>query len=85
MNRNVLIIIIVVLGVLGAATASYITAPSAAVLPQKPPVGDIKDINSVVTVDWLADHLGAKNLKVIYIGTGGGAKRSYGKGNRKGD
>ena len=81
MNRKVLVIIIVVLGVLGAATASYITAPSAAVLPQKPPAGDIKDINPVVTVDWLADHLGAKDLKVIYVGTGGGAKRSYGKGN----
>lgn len=46
--------------------------------PSKPPV---ENVASVVSVDWLAENLGATNLKVIYVGTGGGAKRSYKKGN----
>lgn len=73
MNRKVLILI--VLGVLVSA-AWYTKAPSAGELPQKPPAGDI---NSVISVDWLAENLGAANLRVIYVGTGSGAKFSFWK------
>lgn len=60
-----LLLFVILLFLFSLGCINPIKPPEPLVLPSKPP---IENIDPVVTVDWLADKLGATNLEVLHVG-----------------
>lgn len=69
-------ITLVFLGAVFVLSGCTTPPPTETPIPTKSPVDGV---DPIVSGDWLAENLGATNLRIVYVGTGRGAKSSYSK------